>query len=91
MKKIKINFKKENGAISLFILVSLLFFLVIVVSVGISLKNKSVSMDRKLNTIKQSYETDIGNEDELYKEKISIKVMPTETSVADASTTFSTE
>lgn len=91
MKKIKINFKKENGAISLFILVSLLFFLVIVVSVGISLKNKSGSMDRKLNTIKQSYETDIGNEDELYKEKISIKVMPTETSVADASTTFSTE
>ena len=91
MKKIKINFKKENGAISLFILISLLFFLVIVVSVGISLKNKSVSMDRKLNTIKQSYETDIGNEDELYKEKISIKVMPTETSVADASTTFSTE
>ena len=91
MKKIKINFKKENGAISLFILVSLLFFLVIVVSVGISLKNKSVSMDRKLNTIKQSYETDIGNEDELYKEKISIKVMPTETSVADTSTTFSTE
>ena len=65
MKKIKINFKKENGAISLFILVSLLFFLVIVVSVGISLKNKSVSMDRKLNTIKQSYETDIGNEDEM--------------------------
>ena len=73
MNLLKINFKKENGSISLFILVSVLFFLVAVVSVGISLKNKAVSMNKKFNTIKQTYEVDVGNETEVYEEKLYIK------------------
>lgn len=73
MNLLKINFKKENGSISLFILVSVLFFLVAVVSVGISLKNKAVSMNKKFNTIKQTYEVDVGNEAEVYEEKLYIK------------------
>ena len=73
MNLLRINFKKENGSISLFILVSVLFFLVAVVSVGISLKNKAVSMNKKFNTIKQTYEVDVGNETEVYEEKLYIK------------------
>ena len=73
MNLLRINFKKENGSISLFILVSVLFFLVAVVSVGISLKNKAVSMNKKFNTIKQTYEVDVGNEAEVYEEKLYIK------------------
>lgn len=75
MNLLKKFLKKENGSISLFILVSILFFLTVVVSVGISLENKSVSMDKKLKTIKQSYEVNVGNEESIYDESLKEKTL----------------
>ena len=63
--------KNERGLISLFVLLSALFFLVVVTSVGISFKNKEAKIDTELEKIKESYEKDIGNEEQIYFGKIS--------------------
>lgn len=62
--------RDEKGSITLFILLSVLFFLVIVVSVFVYVQNKQSAMDREYNKIKNSYEQDIGNEGEIYTEQV---------------------
>lgn len=73
MKK-KINLHKniisENGSIALFVLLSLLFFLVVVTSVGISMKNKQEAVEKEEQVIKNNYEKDVGNEENVYNEKM---------------------
>ena len=54
--------KNEKGAISLFILLTALFFLVVVTSVGVSFKNKEAQIDSQFEKIKLSYEKDVGQE-----------------------------
>lgn len=61
--------KNERGSISLFVLLSALFFLVVVTSVGVSLNNKETRIDAEFAKIKASYEKDIGNEEQIYMEK----------------------
>lgn len=61
--------KNERGSISLFVLLSALFFLVVVTSVGVSFKNKETRIDTEFAKIKASYEKDIGNEEQIYMEK----------------------
>ena len=61
--------KNERGSISLFVLLSALFFLVVVTSVGVSFKNKETRIDTEFAKIKASYEKDIGNEEQIYLEK----------------------
>lgn len=63
-------FKTEKGSIALFVLLSLLFFLVIVAGVGVSIRNKALSIDKQYEKVKNSYETDVGNEEAVYNEKI---------------------
>lgn len=58
--------KNERGSISLFVLLSALFFLVVVTSVGVSLKNKETRIDSEFAKIKESYEKDVGNEEQIY-------------------------
>ena len=60
--------KNKKGSISLFVLLSALFFLVVVTSVGISYKNKERSIDSKLEKIKMSYEKDA---EQVYNEAVS--------------------
>ncbi|MBR0427941.1 MAG: BspA family leucine-rich repeat surface protein [Clostridia bacterium] len=60
--------KNENGSISLFVLLSALFFLVVVTSVGVSFKNKEASIDAQFEKTKSSYEKDVGNEEQVYEE-----------------------
>ena len=60
--------KNEKGSISLFVLLSVLFFLVVVTSVGISFKNNERSIDSQFQKKKTSYEKDVGNEDSIYNE-----------------------
>lgn len=64
--------KSQKGSISLFVLLSLLFFLVVVTSVGTSFRNKETSIDANFKEIKAKYEKDIGNEEQIYIEKIKI-------------------
>ena len=62
-------FKNERGSISLFVLLSALFFLVVVTSVGVSFKNKERSIDSQFEKIKAGYEKDVGNEETIYAEE----------------------
>ncbi len=55
MQKI-LNVNNQKGAISLFVLLSLLFFLVTVTSVSISAKNKETQVDTEIARIKAIYE-----------------------------------
>lgn len=58
--------KNEKGSIALFVLVSALFFLVIVGSVSISARNRLAATDIEYQKIKSSYEKDVGNEEAVY-------------------------
>ena len=60
-------FKNNKGSIALFAVLSVLFFLVIVTSVAISLKNKESAVDAQYERVKSAYEKDVGNEEFVYK------------------------
>ena len=62
--------KDRKGSVTLFVLVSTLFFLVIVVSIAISYKNKEIAIDKQIESIKDSYEKDVKNEENVYNQKI---------------------
>ena len=62
----KVNNNKQKGSISLFVLLSMLFFLVIVTAISISNKNRENDLYAKSQMIKSSYEKNIGNEDMVY-------------------------
>ena len=64
------NTKNQKGSISLFVLLSCLFFLVVVTSVAVSAKNKEAKVDAEIARIKAIYEKDVGNEEAIYNEKI---------------------
>jgi len=66
----KLILKNDKGSITLFVLLSALFFLVIVASVGVSMRNKERRVDAEFDKIKLSYEKEIGNEDAVYYEKM---------------------
>ncbi len=59
--------KNEKGSITLFVLLSCLFFLAIVTSVGVYLRNKETAVEQQYQQIKQSYEQDVGKEEEIWK------------------------
>lgn len=52
------NLRNEKGAITLFILASLLFFILAVTSVAINLNHKQVGVEENYQKIKSSYEKD---------------------------------
>lgn len=60
------NNKNMQGSISLFVLLSTLFFLTTVITTSVYLKNNEKSINTQLNKIKKSYEVDLGNEDDIY-------------------------
>ena len=62
--------KNQRGSITLFILISALFFLVIFTTVGISLKNKDYKIASEIQKIKLSYETNVQNVSGIYEQKI---------------------
>ncbi len=66
----KLEIKDRKGAISLFVLLSALFFLAIVTAVSVSVRNKESTIDNQLNKIKNSYEVNVGNEEAIYNQKI---------------------
>lgn len=67
MNKYGIN--KQTGSIALFVLVSILFFLVIVTTAAVSSRNKVTQIDSEYQKIKASYEKDLNNQDNIYYEE----------------------
>lgn len=60
----------EKGSITLFVLLSMLFFLVVVVSVGAYLKNREIIVDQEYKKVQSSYGQEVTNEAEVYDSKI---------------------
>lgn len=64
-------FKNENGAITLFVLLAMLFFLIVIFSVFVASSNKEQSQVSNIDQIKQEYEQSVNNIDETYNEILS--------------------
>ena len=62
------NLKNQKGSITLFVLVSCLFFLASVACVNLYMQSKQVAVDREYRQIKANYEKDINNMDSIYSE-----------------------
>ena len=59
--------KNQRGSVALFVLLSALFFLVVVTSVAVSYKNKEAQIDSQIEKIKTSYEK---NAEQIYNDKL---------------------
>ena len=73
MNKLNLNkkIKKEKGSVTLFVLVSMLFFMFVLVGMYVNTSNKVAKQEREVNKIKQSYEqVDIND---IYNKKIQEK------------------
>ena len=62
------NLKSQKGAVTLFVLVSCMFFLASVVSVQMYMQSKQMAVDKEYRQIKANYEKDINNMDSIYTE-----------------------
>lgn len=76
--------ENQKGSISLFILLSSLFFLIVVTNVGINARNKEVKIDSEIAKIKSTYEKDVGNEEQMYHEIMKNREKPTHIITFDA-------
>ena len=68
---IKKILKKESGAITLFVLLTMLFFLIVIFSIFISSSNKNLSQTSEIEKIKEEYEQSVNNIDQIYNETLS--------------------
>lgn len=62
------NLKSQKGSITLFVLVSCLFFLASVACINMYMQSKQVAVDREYRQVKANYEKDINNIDSIYTE-----------------------
>ncbi len=67
MKFFMLNLKNEKGAITLFVLVSCLFFILSVTCVQMYMQSKKVAVDREYRQIKSNYETNLADTEYLDK------------------------
>lgn len=73
MNKLNLNkkIKKEQGSATLFVLVSMIFFMFVLVGMYVNTSNKVAKQEREVNKIQQSYEqVDIND---IYNKKIEQK------------------
>ncbi len=61
---------KEKGAITLFLLLAMLFFLIVLFSLFISTGNKSLSQTSEVDKIKDEYKKSVDNIDQIYNETL---------------------
>ena len=66
MKKKMLN--TENGSITIFVLVSILFFLIVVFSVYMNSSNRNTIQVSEIDKVKEEYEQDVNMIDEIYEE-----------------------
>ena len=62
---VKTFFSKETGAITLFVLLAMLFFLIVIFSMFMSSSNKYLSQTSEIDKIKEEYEQSVNNIDKL--------------------------
>ena len=62
------DFKGQKGSVTLFVLVSCLFFIASVACVNMYIQSKQSAIDREYRQIKATYEKDINNMDSIYAE-----------------------
>ena len=62
--------KNENGSITLFVLLAILFFLIVIFSVFLVSSNKKQAQTSEVDKIKQEYEKSINNIDQIYNETL---------------------
>lgn len=60
------NYNKEKGSITLFVLISILFFLIVGVSLYISISNKSIAQTSEILKIQKEYEVTNEQMEEMY-------------------------
>ena len=60
----KLKIKEQNGSITLFVLISIIFFVVVLVGIYINSSNKIQKQQKEIQKIQNSYETE--NIDNLY-------------------------
>lgn len=48
--------KKENGSITLFVLVSMLFFIIVLMSIFVNTNNKMQKQEKEIQQIQKSYQ-----------------------------------
>ena len=63
-------FSKENGSITLFVLLAIFFFLIVVFSLFMTSSNKNISQNAEIDKIKEEYEESVDNIDEIYNEAL---------------------
>jgi len=61
-----INIKNQRGSITLFVLVSCMFFIASVVCIQMNMDSKQIAVEREYKQIKSNYEKDLANAKEIY-------------------------
>ena len=51
-----INLKRENGSITLFVLVSMLFFIIVLMGIYVNTSNKIQKQEKEIQQIQKSYQ-----------------------------------
>ena len=62
--------KNEKGSITLFVLLAILFFLIMIFSIFISTSNKKQSQTSEVDRIRQEYEQSVDNINQIYNETL---------------------
>lgn len=83
--------KNQKGSITLFVLISILFFSIVLTLAYISATNKVGSQKEQVNIVQENYAKNIGNEKNIYENIINgSDTHPSKDSVADEEITFPT-
>ncbi len=64
------NYNKEKGSITLFVLISIIFFLIVGVSLYISISNKNIAQTSEVLKIQKEYEVTNEQMEEMYTKVI---------------------
>lgn len=67
---IKNFFRKENGSITLFVLIAMLFFLFVVFAMFMRSSNSNMAQTSEIDQIKEEYEESVNNIDQIYNETL---------------------
>ena len=68
-----VNIKNEKGSITLFVVVSCMFFVASVVSVQMYMQSKKIAVDREYRAIKSNYEGNTLEEENLKNDYIEVE------------------
>lgn len=67
---IKNFFRKENGSITLFVLIAMLFFLFVVFAMFMRSSNSNMAQTSEIDQIKEEYEESVNNINQIYNETL---------------------